>query len=182
MEQSQTPTSWHIIRDLYVYKNCLYATGLIDTIDALSASNLVCFDGNYWQAVGAGIFGTGFFLTELNDELYVTGGFSMSGELEVHNVVKLENAEACEITGLSDLEFKSKENTIIYPNRVGEFLYLDHHPDNHGEASESICIYDAMGNLVQNFPTDNSCLFVGDLPKGIYLYMKEMPVEKSSVS
>jgi hypothetical protein len=169
IEQNLADTSWNIVMDLMEFNGCLYATGLINTINGVATSNIARYDGTLWYSVENGINGMGNFFTSLNNELYLTGDFTNSGLTTVNNVVKFSLPPIC-ATPVDEL---ISDNVLfnIYPNPTTDFLYIT--KNNVSSLNYNLRIIDLLGRTVMNSKTIPDKINLEDLENGYYIIQFE---------
>jgi Secretion system C-terminal sorting domain len=166
VEQNISSVSNNIVFDLTEHKGCLYATGLIDTINGVPVNNVARFDGFNWSSVGNGVSHYGVFFTTLSNELYLTGDFSYSGSSLVNNVVRFDASPVC-FTSTEQITTVSGESIQIYPNPATSTISVNAVLTNY--SNSSYVIYDVCGKIVSSGMTINSRIEIDSLQEGFYL-------------
>jgi len=163
--------------DLEVYNGELWACGNFVNAGGLPVSNLAKWDGTQWYSLGVTFDNTVASMAVLGNDLYIAGAFwTMNGD-SVHRIIRYNY-----LTGFESLE--PEENQIeIFPNPASSTLTIKNFnsvslpaPSFTGSAVE---VYNTLGEKLKSFsfsqlschpePVEGVEVFIGDLPKGLYL-------------
>jgi hypothetical protein len=170
-----SPSNIHV-RDMKVYKDKLYVTGVFLYAGDINARFLASWDGEKWCNMGTG---SEFFCGNpnggsigfLNDTLYVRGNMCLvSGDtILTSRVVRLSLNESFDSecsSPVSVVEMQKQNEIIIYPNpSKGEFFIRL--PEGYRGVGK---VYDYSGKLVKDFRIFKTTheLNISDLAKGMY--------------
>ena len=79
------------VYNLRVIDDKLFAVGYIDSAGGIPVSNIAVWDGNNWSAFSNDVFDNGIGdVAVFNNELYVTGGFTMINSTPVNYIAKYD--------------------------------------------------------------------------------------------
>lgn len=99
------------------YGNNLVFAGSFTSMNGVTASNIIQWDGNNWTALGAGLDGGAGAMYVYNNELYVAGSFNMAGSTAVDGIAKWNGTSWSDVGGgLAGSSFSSGINDMVEHN------------------------------------------------------------------
>jgi hypothetical protein len=165
VEQNVNSAMMNVVMDVKVFNGCLYAAGLIDTINGVPVANVARYDGQNWSSVGNGVNGYANFFIQTNSDLYMTGDFTNSGSIVVNHVVKFDSVPFC-LTSMAEVN-SNDQSLQIYPNPATDIISINTGLINY--SSNRYVIYDVCGNVVCSGMIINSRIAIDSLHEGYYI-------------
>ncbi len=156
------------IEKLNVINNKLYAVGVFNSVEGITANSIAYWNDTIWCAPPTG--NQHYIINEveqLNNKIFIGGGFDFIGADEVPYFAQLNTTvTACSspvsIKEFSDIHYSLK----IYPNPASNILYLESEQEfNAGSAVE---IINALGQTVLKLPY-NAEIDVSGISRGYYI-------------
>lgn len=164
VEQNLNSAMMNVVMDMKVFNGCLYAAGLIDTINGVQVGNVARYDGQNWSSVGNGVNGYANFFTQMNSDLYMTGDFSNSGSVVVNHVVKFDSTPVC-LTSMAEVN-SNDQSLQIFPNPASDLIYIQSLNNDHSNCRFEI--YNSLGQLMDQGNINSGELDIRTLRSGYY--------------
>lgn len=163
------------IWDVEIYNGELWAGGTFNNAGGMVVSFLAKWDGNQWYDPGANLNGPVHAMAVLGSDLFIAGSFTTANGVTVNRIIRYNP-----LTGFQSLE-PEKNKIEVYPNPTSGTLNIKNFNSAVTLPAQSFTgslveVYNTLGKKVKslkpvqyNHHTELVEVFIGDLPKGLYL-------------
>ncbi len=152
--------------NLKVIENKLFAVGYIDSADGVAIhDNIAVWDGSHWSPFCNDTFNNAVGdIAVFNNELYVTGGFTMINSDTVNNIAKYQGWY------LGENDIKKKEGTVeVYPNPASSSITVNYEL---GITNYELRVMDVYGRVIHTelLAKPSTEIDVSKWSAGVYFY------------